>query len=128
MQQALQGVTTDEIYRRLQEYEDIGFSPSEEAALAADNARIHKFLDEIEEIITGSISAKCETQPIEKDIVRETVTESFRLTCDNRTFAKELREHTVVNEHEIVLVSRKLWEAILERIEHSIQNEENGGA
>ncbi len=39
-----------DVLNRLADYEDTGLTPEEIKALQADNARLHKFLDEIDEI------------------------------------------------------------------------------
>ncbi len=39
-----------DVLNRLAAYEDTGLTPKEIKALQADNARLHKFLDEIDEI------------------------------------------------------------------------------
>lgn len=50
-------ISPEEIYRRLQEYEDTGLSPDEVTALKADNKRLHTLLDEIE-VVLGKDEAK----------------------------------------------------------------------
>ncbi len=41
-------VSADDIYRRLQAYEDTGLTPEEVKALKADNDRLYRLIDELE--------------------------------------------------------------------------------
>ncbi len=45
-----------EIYRRLQAYEDTGLTPEEITAMKTDNERLHRFLDQTEEIVQSAVS------------------------------------------------------------------------
>lgn len=47
-------VSSREIYRRLQAYEDTGLTPAEIEQLKADNARLHKLVDNIECVMRGA--------------------------------------------------------------------------
>lgn len=47
-------VSSREIYRRLQAYEDTGLTPDEIEQLKADNARLHKLVDNIECVMRGA--------------------------------------------------------------------------
>lgn len=40
-------------FDRLAAYEDTGFTPEEIAALVADNKRLHKLVDAVEEVLKG---------------------------------------------------------------------------
>lgn len=46
-------VSSREIYRRLQAYEDTGLTPEQITAIKADNKRLHDFID----ILDGAINA-----------------------------------------------------------------------
>ncbi len=41
-------VSPDDVYRRLQAYEDTGLTPEEVEVLKADNDRLHRLIDELE--------------------------------------------------------------------------------
>lgn len=41
----------EDVYRKLQAYEDTGYTPEEIKALREDNEKLHRLLDEIEEIV-----------------------------------------------------------------------------
>lgn len=46
-------VSQKEIYRRLQEYENVGLTPDEIEMLKAHNSRLHKLLDDVESVLKG---------------------------------------------------------------------------
>lgn len=49
--QQINDVSPDDIYRKLQAYEDTGLTPEEIAALQADNKRMHELIDILESAI-----------------------------------------------------------------------------
>lgn len=50
-------VYKNEIARKLYAYEDTGLTPEEITALKADNERLHRLLDQAEEIVQSTVSA-----------------------------------------------------------------------